>query len=300
MTIFTIMEDDFVSNEEIVKLVQQDDEHKMEYIDLLYRQNDGLITKAAMQFEWAMELDDLKQEAFFSLLHAAKDYDRSKGTTFATYLWNKITWGLMRYVSNQSNMIHISQSVQSGVRTMQNVIERYQKEYRRNPTEKELALMLECSKAEVMKLKKAYIAMSPLSLDYPLTEDQDATLADTVKDPNDYTEPVLDRVCNEELAAAIWEAVGKLSDRESYVVKSRFKDGLTFRECSEKLGVSLGRVQQIERESFSKIRTGASSKKLKSFLPDKAESIALHRVSYTSFMMYGSATEQAALKLLGS
>lgn len=55
-------------------------------------------------------------------------------------------------------------------------------------------------------------------------------------------------------ATDLIDAVVRLSQREQAVIQSRVYEGLTLREVSETLGVSLERVRQIENAALGKLR----------------------------------------------
>jgi len=75
-----------------------------------------------------LDRDDLKQEAWISLLNAVDKYDPSKGK-FVTFAYNHIRWGIIRYIkqktSNKPHQFHDDELLeQEDTEDFENNIER--------------------------------------------------------------------------------------------------------------------------------------------------------------------------------
>ena len=64
----------------------------------LYTDNMGLIRKICRKYAPYAEMDDLMQEAYFSLLEAAQHFEEGHVTKFSTYAVEAIRRGCIRYI----------------------------------------------------------------------------------------------------------------------------------------------------------------------------------------------------------
>jgi RNA polymerase primary sigma factor len=110
----------------------------------------------------------------------------------------------------------------------------------------------------------------PLSLDTPLGEEQDASLADLVADLD--AEDAAIAAARILLRDDVQEVLDQLDDRERDVVRMRF--GLdngkqaTLEEVGRIFGVTRERVRQIESRTMAKLRHPLHSSKLKDYLDE--------------------------------
>lgn len=167
-----------------------------------------------------LTLEDFDQESFFAVQAAAKAYNPSKGA-FSTLLGY--------YVQNQINKAVFG-------------------EHSRTITAEDG--------------REVRVSANPLndctSLDIPLNADDGGsdTLGDLQSDPaaSAAMQAAEDTVYNEELHAALEEALNKLADRESAVIRRHYYDGQSLKEIGTEYGVSAGRIQQLERNGFQSLR----------------------------------------------
>src|SRR6185436_6378743 len=97
------------------------------------------------------------------------------------------------------------------------------------------------------------------SLDAPLGDPEDSSSLRDILTQHDEEGPYSTALEDVSLERGLDEALGKLSERERYVVGLRFGIGgereHTLAEVAKKLGVSLERVRQIQVRAISKLRT---------------------------------------------
>jgi len=112
------------------------------------------------------------------------------------------------------------------------------------------------------------MAQHPLSLDMPLAEEEDVSLADFIEDNN--TLPPSDATTNKLLQEQIDEILSSLSPREGMVIQLRFglKGGQphTLEEVGRKFGVTRERIRQIEAGALRKLRHPRRIRRLKGYL----------------------------------
>lgn len=109
---------------------------------------------------------------------------------------------------------------------------------------------------------------SVVSMDAPLDDDTEDTLADLVADPVDQYETANEKIWNEELRAALDAALDKLPQRESAVIRSRFYDGLSLAATGKQMGVSAERVRQLQTRGLKKLRQTAPRSGIERFIDE--------------------------------
>ena len=174
----------------------------------------------AVADEHGITLEDFDQEGFFAVQAAAKAYDPEKGS-FATLLGY--------YVQSQINKAVCG-------------------EHSRLVTTEDG--------------KQVRLSANPLnactSLDVPVGEDGSGTvLADLQEDPAAAHEfqQAENEIYNEELHAALEEALNKLADREADVIRRHYYSGQSLKDIGQDIGISSNRVNQIERHGFQRLRS---------------------------------------------
>jgi RNA polymerase primary sigma factor len=136
----------------------------------------------------------------------------------------------------------------------------------REPTIEEIASELELEPEKISELRR--IAMDPLSLETPLSEEDDSTIGDFVED-TDADVPVEEatfRLLQDYLSLAL----EGLNERERQVLIMRFglADGKvrTLEEVGAHFRVTRERIRQIETKALAKLRQPARAKKLEGYL----------------------------------
>lgn len=129
-------------------------------------------------------------------------------------------------------------------------------------------------------------------------EDESLTLEDTIRDERDEIENTLERVQREELSRLLWSLVDNLEKRESDVLRKRYKEGLSRKNCGEELGISAERVRLIENRAMQKMRSVSVRKQLESYREERALSVAYSSTGLGTFRRtWTSAPERAVLIL---
>jgi RNA polymerase primary sigma factor len=106
------------------------------------------------------------------------------------------------------------------------------------------------------------------SLDAPVGEDGDATLADLIK-ASDAVDPYAAAEASA-LQRIVSEALADLTPREQRILRMRFGIGSTadhtLEEIGKEFGVTRERIRQIEAKALEKLRHPARAHKLATFV----------------------------------
>lgn len=295
-----------MSNEELVKGIQQQNIDVMEGMERLYIQNKGIIHKIALRYSGYAELDDLMQEAYLGLHTAVIHYDSTANVKFITYAYRWICQAITRYIENNGSTIRIPSHRHNLLLKYRRLLERYEKEYNRLPSTVEISAELQLFPDQVEKLQKDYNCMSTRSLDALVAggDNEEITVMDTIPDNTDIENMVLDDILGKQFREEFWDIINeKLDENETLVITERFKNNHTRAELPDILPqieaepLTSNKCRSIEEKALRKLRRS----NLASTLNRRFE-IAItkaYRGSIWSGNVKYSSTERAAFKDIG-
>lgn len=285
-----------MTNEELALKIQRG-EDVQESLKALYLQNIGMISKIVSRYADAEDLDDLKQEAFFGIVKAAELWNQETGAPFINYAVYHVRRVIVEYL--RKDQFGVSDHVLKDLSRYRKAVKAYREKYLRYPSDPELCEILDISQRVLDTIRRADNTRS-VSITAPIGgEEGDAlTLEELLADPAEPFEGLLDRIQGEELARDLWSCVDDLDVLQRDVIRDRYRNDHTRKECSEALGLPIETVKRSEAKGLRELRKPKHAHKLLPYLTRSgAHSFGLRGTGLGTFSRYGSSQELAMMKL---
>jgi RNA polymerase primary sigma factor len=235
-------------------------------VDQLVCANLRFVVSVAKKFHnRGVALADLINEGNLGLVRAAAKFDESKGVKFISYAVWWIRQAMIQALAEYSHAVRVPVARASALRRIGRQASALRQELVREPTQREIAAELDVSEAEIASTMA--IARTCLSLDAPMSENEDGKLFDVL--PDDVSPAPDERLADHGLATSVEAALGRLRGREAKVLRQYFGlDGdepMTLEEIARSLGITRERVRQIKEKALARMRKAERTTALASF-----------------------------------
>lgn len=269
----------------------------------LYDQVKDFIHAMAYKYHGQGELEDLEQEGFLALYDAIDHYEADQGVKFLTYASHWIRQRMRKYIQNTGSPLRLSAGRQEAIRKYRKFCTEFQAEQGCKPTEAELCRSLWLTLEQLREIQYDACMTAVKSLDAPIKGaegEEDTTLGELAASATDPCEEVLDRLEQEALCSVLWQCVDSLPGKQPDVIRSRYKDNMTMKQCGQFCGISEAEARKQQIKALRSLRSGENAKKLRPFLPADAWIYSgaligngVERFNHT----WTSSTERIALEL---
>ena len=209
----------------------------------LVQENAGLIWSVARRFQGrGAELDDLYQLGCLGFLKAVDGFDLNFGTQFSTYAVPKIAGEIRRFLRDDG-AIKVSRGIKEQAATIKSIRSRLTGLLGRDPTIQEIATHTGFTPEEIALAEAATASAESIQRECG----EDGFSLENILSDTESEEQMLEKI-------ALRQAIEKLPERESMVVKLRYYHSLTQDRAAKVLGVSQVQVSRIEKKALAHLR----------------------------------------------
>jgi len=210
-----------LTRDEEVYLAKRIEQGDSEAREKMISSNLRLAVSIARKYaQYGSNLEDLIQESNIGLIKAVEKFDWRKGFKFSTYACWWIKQSVIRHLTNSSSILKIPAHTLSNARKIYQVVKEYNEEFQQDPTNEEVADILNMPISAVKQAIESLKAKNVGRIDEPIGKEGNRTYAEIIPDKN--AEDIDKIIDNKAIRKLIVKSLGSLSKREEMVLRLRF------------------------------------------------------------------------------
>lgn len=252
-----IAKEPMISPDDEVELAQKIKMGDQIALDRLVRANLRFVVSVAKQYQnQGLSLADLINEGNVGLIKAAQRFDETKGFKFISYAVWWIRQAILQAVAEQSRMVRLPLNQVGFLSRVKKTASYLEQLYQRKPTIKEIADELDMPEDKIEAILK--INSKEVSMDAPVSSDDDLTFIDTMVPENNYDadKEIVSQTESEEIKRSL----SVLSEKERRVIIYYFglddnNHAYTLEEIGYMMDMTRERVRQVKDKALKKLRT---------------------------------------------
>lgn len=216
-------------------LKHQEDELAIQYLPAVK----AMAFRLKERLPSSVDFSDLSAIGTEELIKLARRYDENLNDSFWGYAKKRVYGAMLDYLRSLDILSRASREL---VKQIDYAVEEYRLTHEEEPTDEELAAMLE---EDINKVHEARIASNIYTV-MPLHDqlqvgDEGAALAQIEKD---------------ELVEVIKKVLSTYKEREQMIIQLYYFEELTLKEISNILNITESRISQIHKSVIQKIKAG--------------------------------------------
>ena len=224
--------------------------------DAFVRGNLRLVVSIARRYNFGqIPLHDLIQEGNLGLIKAVGRFDHRRRLRFSTYASWWIRHAITRAIANTGRLVRVPVHMLSTFQVVTRMSRELTCKLGRPPTAEEICASTSLSDDKVTRVQER-LPHQVLSLDTPVSEEQDGPFIELVPDPA-VTSPV-DSIGARQILEQVQALLGQLKPIEVDVLRKRFGladgDARTLSDIGDDYALSRERIRQIQEQALDKIR----------------------------------------------
>lgn len=237
-------------------------------MERLIKANLRFVVSVAKQYQnQGLTLSDLINEGNLGLIKAAQRFDETKGFKFISYAVWWIRQSILQALAEQGRIVRLPLNKVGLTNRINKTFQQLEQILEREPSIEELSDALKVSKEEVVSI--LMMNARHLSVDTPVGESEDQTMADIMQDVN--AKAADDEFVNKEsLKIDINRSLTNLTERQKNVICYFFGIGidhpLSLEDIGGRFSLTRERVRQIKDKAILKLQSAKCSKYLKVYL----------------------------------
>ena len=234
----------------------------------LVNANLRFVVSVAKQYQQnGMTLGDLINEGNLGLIKAASRFDETRGFKFISYAVWWIRQVILQALSEQSRIVRLPLNRVGSLNQVNRVFAELEQKFQREPTNEELAEVMEISPEEVRKIFSH--KGRKVSMDAPIGSDSDSgTLLDVMADESSDMPDA--QLMDMSLKKEIKLSMSQLTERESQILSLYYGlsggHAVSLHDIGEKFDLTRERVRQIKEKATRKLRKTSRLSRLRSYL----------------------------------
>lgn len=232
-----------LEHDETLELIRKSQAGDRQAKSIIIESNMPLIKSIVKRFKNKyIEYEDLIQLGSLGLVKAINNFDTSYNVKFSTYAVPMITGEIKRFIRDDG-AIKVSRAVKLLSSKITQFVDRFIKEFSREPNVEEIAAEFGIEKEEVIyALDSSHM---PVSL-YDKYDDDGKNLIEKLPS-NDNQDDVIDKI-------VLRDCIKDLSDREKLIIYLRYYKDRTQSDIARIIGISQVQVSRIESKVIAKMR----------------------------------------------
>jgi RNA polymerase primary sigma factor len=236
---------------DLAKRIERGDRHAKA---LMINANLRLVISIARRYQGhELTLLDLIQEGILGLIRATEKFDWRRGYKFSTYATWWIRQAVERGIANGARMIRLPVYVVEREKKIARAQRRLTAALGRQPTDEEIARAAEMPLPQVREIQAA--ARTVTSLDKPLTQQEETSLADVLESPDSQPAEEVELSLREEVLRS---ALRDLPQPQRAVLELRYGltdegDPRTIEQVVQRLGMSRNKVRRLEADGLARL-----------------------------------------------